>query len=65
MTVCHEETTTTPRETFETAEVALLPTGASPEKGRRLFEHATDGLRAPVGRLADRAFEALSPEPHR
>ena len=41
------------------------PTDASREKGERLFEHATDELRALTEWLAGREFEALLPEPHR
>lgn len=40
------------------------PTDATPEKGRRLFDHATEELEALIAWLADRAFEALLPEPH-
>ncbi|WP_435063172.1 creatininase family protein [Halobaculum sp. EA56] len=41
------------------------PTEGTAEKGRRLFEQATDELDALVGWLAERPFDALTPEPHR
>lgn len=41
------------------------PTEATPEKGEKLFDHATDELSALVDWLAEREFDALLPEPHR
>ncbi|MFB6126406.1 MAG: creatininase family protein [Halolamina sp.] len=41
------------------------PTEGDAEKGRRLYEQATDELDALVGWLAARPFEDLLPEPHR
>ncbi|WP_435127962.1 creatininase family protein [Halobaculum sp. D14] len=41
------------------------PTRGDAEKGRRLYEQATDELDALVDWLASRPFDALMPEPHR
>lgn len=50
---------------FSESGVTGRPTEGSAEKGRRLYDRATDELDALIGWLSDREFDALLPEPHR